>query len=334
MSEPQSPFFRLLLRIFGGFGVALSVLVLAGFFADVWWYFDLAASWRFTAIVLLLPLLAFECLSPRRGWLMVSMLAAIGLGIGSMAEYYAPGTEGADPNLLDSYKHPNLTIAWGNVPDRDGKGLAALVQSGADVVLAAEVGEAWHGIDRSVLAGFGFIRTDPRAEKGILVLSRVPVGSVREVELAGGAAAIELVIPWGGGAARVLAVHLQSPKSAAFVMRRNENLLRVSSWARDAMLRGPCVVIGDLNVTPFSPAYGRMVESGSLVDSMQGRGLVGTWPTVGGSPLGFAVGGLGFPLVSVPIDHCLHSRDVRVKRRDVIELPDSDHGGLVVELGW
>jgi hypothetical protein len=78
------------------------------------------------------------------------------------------------------------------------------------------------------------------------------------------------------------------------------------------------VVVGDLNITPWSHAF-RSLERAGLRNSQRGFGLQATWPA-------------GYGPFMVPIDHALHSRDLTVTHREVGPAHGSSHRSVLVEL--
>ncbi len=64
----------------------------------------------------------------------------------------------------------------------------------------------------------------------------------------------------------------------------------------------PVVLIGDLNLTMWSPYYKRLIESSGLRDARAGFGILPTLSQF--SPAN--------PWLAIPVDHCLVSRDVKV----------------------
>ena len=67
----------------------------------------------------------------------------------------------------------------------------------------------------------------------------------------------------------------------------------------------PAIILGDLNATPWCVPFRHMIESANLTNAMDGRGFAGTfhakWP--------------GF--LRIPIDHVLHTKELRVLRHVV-----------------
>ncbi len=129
-------------------------------------------------------------------------------------------------------------------------------------------------------------------------------------------------------------VHLPRPGERWRVEARNEGLEQL---ARDFEWGPQTVLMGDLNLTSGSPAFGRLLAGTGLSDSRQGFGRSPSWwlrsaPTLrrAGAPA-WLTGVLDLRL-GIAIDHVLHGEGLAVRSREVIELPFSDHGGVLAEL--
>jgi endonuclease/exonuclease/phosphatase (EEP) superfamily protein YafD len=79
------------------------------------------------------------------------------------------------------------------------------------------------------------------------------------------------------------------------------------------------IIAGDLNLSPWSPYYARLVRETGLADIRKGFGLLPTWPT-------------HLRPMMIPIDHCLVSPDISVSRVRTGEHIGSDHLPLIVDL--
>ena len=82
--------------------------------------------------------------------------------------------------------------------------------------------------------------------------------------------------------------------------------------------RHPVMLLGDLNASPWSYPFRRLLRDTGLLNSMRGWGVQPTWP----APLG--------PL-GIPIDHVLHSEEIRITRRSTGPWIGSDHLPLIIE---
>jgi endonuclease/exonuclease/phosphatase (EEP) superfamily protein YafD len=78
-------------------------------------------------------------------------------------------------------------------------------------------------------------------------------------------------------------------------------------------------LLGDLNVTPWSPYFQELLAATGLRDSARGWGLQPSWPTMS-------------LLLRVPIDHCLISPELHVTERTLGPDIGSDHFPLLVTL--
>jgi endonuclease/exonuclease/phosphatase (EEP) superfamily protein YafD len=99
----------------------------------------------------------------------------------------------------------------------------------------------------------------------------------------------------------------------------------IAKWCRERP--GSKIIIGDLNVTPWSYAFARLLHNAGLVDSEQGFGVQPTWSA--------RLGPLGGPLlwpVQIPIDHCLHASEMATLARSTGPACGSDHYPLLVTL--
>ena len=158
---------------------------------------------------------------------------------------------------------------------------------------------------------------------GMMVLSRLPKTSF-EVLYPGNhwMPAIELSFQPSDDSPpfRVLTVHTVSPKPAAGnrTRERNQQLASISEWAKKQT--SPAMIVGDFNVSPWSPSFGRLLRDGHLLDSSWYRGYLPSFPA--------SYGKLG-----IPIDHALANDQIEfLSRRNLYEMHSSDHCPVLVEV--
>ncbi len=161
----------------------------------------------------------------------------------------------------------------------------------------------WVASPREDNFGIALFAKNPLLAKSILFLGEAEVPSI----LAS--------VTMDGSVVEILATHPLPPAGAAYTAFRNEQLDRVAECVKG---RSPLLLLGDLNMTPWSPTFHRFIEQSGLQDSAKGYGLQPSWPTQF-SPLG------------IPIDHCLHSRDIHITRRRTGSRIGSDHLPLIVD---
>ena len=78
-------------------------------------------------------------------------------------------------------------------------------------------------------------------------------------------------------------------------------------------------LLGDLNLTPYSPPFHRLLADGRLRDAMQGRGWQPTWRA-------------SFWPLALRIDHVLVSSGVCVEEATVGPAVGSDHRPVLARL--
>lgn len=132
---------------------------------------------------------------------------------------------------------------------------------------------------------------------------------------------IECVLETRDRKLALLSLHVTRPLGKHRYDFQSLELAEASRWAEEQQAMGRAVVvIGDLNLTPWSPRFRALCRDSGLVNSQNGFGVQGTWPATAPSFLGF------------PIDHCLHGASIHTKRRVVGPNMGSDHRPLFVEL--
>lgn len=193
--------------------------------------------------------------------------------------------------------------------------LGLIRDSNADVVALMEVGPEQALVLKRLESTYPYCHWLPDySARGIAVLSRVQGTRFASVDLASqGMPAIEAEIPATNrhSSYRIMAVHTRSPDLHQRTLDRNEQLQSLAEWG--AKGDKPSIVIGDLNITPWSPPFSRMIQSGGLQDTRSYRGNFASWPT-------------DLWHFAIPIDHALVSKGASILYRSVgTSAPDSDH---------
>lgn len=190
----------------------------------------------------------------------------------------------------------------------------------ADVVVLIEVGSEQASVLKQLESIYPFSYWIPdSSSRGIAVLSRVAGTRFGAIDLANeGMPAIEVTIPETDAHAsyRLMAVHTRSPDLHQRTLDRNKQLHALAEWA--TLQTNAAIIIGDLNITPWSPPFSRLLERGDLKDTRNYRGHFASWP----KDLGF---------LAIPIDHAIVSKNTSVLYRGVGPLaPDSDHRPIIL----
>ncbi len=151
---------------------------------------------------------------------------------------------------------------------------------------------------------------------GIAVFSRLPLKDSRiEYFGDGKRPRIATKCKMGDTYVNLLVVHPYAPLN-----KFNERNLELSELGAEIRaMNAPTVLAGDINCSPWSFYFARLVKESGLQDSEQGFGAQPSWPAIRNHAL-------------IPIDHFLISKDIRVVDRQVGRNVGSDHLPIIVEL--
>jgi endonuclease/exonuclease/phosphatase (EEP) superfamily protein YafD len=116
----------------------------------------------------------------------------------------------------------------------------------------------------------------------------------------------------------LFAVHTMPPIGESRFQERNAMLDEVAEKIKQ-LKNQPVILIGDLNITPWSYFFKKFLKDTKLRNSQKGFGIQPSWPTSPHSLL-------------IPLDHCLVSKNFSVINRFVGEDIGSDHYPIVLQL--
>ncbi len=302
----------LLWLIFAGASMG-SLISLA---ADWSWTADLFAHFRLYYL-LAQGLLVIAFLNTRRyAWLALTVLLA------------APNAWYVGPYLLplftaathEASAHEGPQLVTVNLSYRNaefGQVVDYIDGLQPELIVFSEYTPAWHAELERALSAWPYRAMRARATPfGMAVYARTPLRDVEWLDL-GVPGSDNLRVLLEDRDLEVYAVHLTPPMSQQLARDRNRQLAALGQvLARSSR---PRLVTGDLNLTPFSPHFGRLLDNTGLRDARKPQGLQITWPA------------LPVP-VWIPIDHALADASAGVL--DVRTGPDigSDHFPLEITL--
>lgn len=115
----------------------------------------------------------------------------------------------------------------------------------------------------------------------------------------------------------ITVLHCMPPLSQDALYHNRLLLRRVASKVR--FTEDPTIIMGDLNATPYSSYYKRIVNWANLRNAFWGAGLIRTW-------------NVWNPLIRLQLDHIFIKGSINVKKSQVLDAFGSDHLPLYVEL--
>ena len=299
-----------LLWMLGGVAIATAL----AFAAPFGWPFELFSHFRVQYLAIALALAVLLAWRRRAVPAVLALVIAAWHALPSVAPSYAaaqvadctgPAFNVATVNVHYSNTRPAAFRTW----------LATLP---ADLLVIQEVTPQWVAMLEAQSA-YPYRHTLAREDAyGLAVLSRWPLESVTPVDLAGdGLPSLAGVVDAGGQRIRFLGLHTHWPMTPGLAAARDQALQGAAQLASAADL--PMVLLGDLNLTPDSPAFDRLLEEAGLQDVMRGRGWHPTWLA-------------GFWPLALRIDHILVSPGLCVEHAEVGPPIGSDHRPVVARL--
>lgn len=283
--------------------------------APLGWPFELFSHFRpqYAVSALLAALLFAWCRSPR--WALAALALAVwqGLPIAQRALAGAP--------VASSCSAAELSVVTANlqyVNERPAPFLAWLAEQPADLVVVQELSPGWAAA-LEALPRYPHRHLIVRSDAyGIGVLSRWPIEQVEALDLGGdGHPSLSGVVVVGGQRARFYGMHARWPILPALARSRDEALARLAERVRSDAL--PVVILGDLNLSPDSPVFARLLATSGLRDALQGPRWRPTWMA-------------GFWPLALRIDHVLVNEDLCVEGTAVGGTIGSDHRPVSVRL--
>ncbi|MEE9171911.1 MAG: endonuclease/exonuclease/phosphatase family protein [candidate division NC10 bacterium] len=289
------------------------ISTVAGFLGRLWWIFELASHFRAQYFLFLMGS-AFLFLLGRkqRAAIIVTVFALVNLSL------IVPFYFGSSSTHAEGRTFRALLVNL-NTSNQAHERLRNFIRSvEPDFMVLLEVNRIWLDELQTLQAVYPFSRASPRDDNfGIALLSRIPFrrAEIRHI----GKVGVPVVVAQfkvDGQSLAVIGTHPVPPASRDYSEDRNQQLDELARVV--GLQEGQVMVLGDLNITSWSPFFGDLIRTTGLRDSRKGFGLQPTWPT-------------GLPHFWVPIDHCLVSSGIAVHNRRIGPHIGSDHYPVVVD---
>ena len=314
---------RLLVFFLNLLSIALLIVSLAAYFSSFNQVLEIICHLRilFAALALLLLLLTIPCKN-----LVASSLAASALiaNLAVILPLYLPSQQAsrtgssASANSDDLHKIRLMQFnLWGGKNKKYFAVVQTIIQTNPDVIVFSEITPIWLTALKAGLVNYPYMIAETTGG-GIAIFSRIPLES-KEIRFFSALKRPRAVakVKLASGHFTLIAAHPFIPlKNWPW---RNDEFAVYAKEATEAGNTGPVVLAGDLNCTPWSSAFSKLLTDGNLVDTEQGFGPQPSWSKHHGITL-------------LPIDHYLVSKDVTTLKRYTGDEIGSDHLPVVVDL--
>ena len=294
---------------------ALFVVGLVSLFSYLpfdWWLSDLATHFRlqyclfFAAMALLLALF-------QSWWWAVTALFLFCLNLVDIAPRWFIEPVLA-PNHVESLRIMTFNV---NTRGDPAKALRVIDKAQPDILLLLEVDQQWLMSFAPLRQKFPFQIAQPRTDNfGIALFSRfaleAQIVKLGPAQLPSGHAFVAV----HGLTLQFWGTHPPPPIGPTMSALRDEQL---AALAQQIQAQPVSILAGDFNTTPYARTFKALLHATGLHHASSGFALQGTWP-------------LRLNILSIPIDHVLHTKDIVTTDTDVLWNTGSDHGALVVDL--
>ncbi len=322
----RSPVIGFLLRIVLTVSMLLIGVVafttVATWIATSNWLADLCANLRIQQVIGLFGLSLVFALYRRWRCLALSILLVI-LHLPSFGNLGV-----AEPSVPP--RKPRLVVMTANVwtPNRQHDAIAEQIhQSDADVVAVLELGTPLHQYleDKLVMSyPHQFAFPQDNGNFGIGLYSKHPLADTEAFTLnIGSILTLAATVEVSALKYRVIATHPLPPMGKEGFANRNEHMRDLAEKIRsqkNSYSDSPMIVMGDLNLTPWSPLFDRFEANSKLRRATCGLGITPTW---------YSHSGGSFPFGLV-LDHVLISDDLDCVSHQVCDAMGSDHRAVIV----
>ncbi len=293
--------------------VAGSVMAYVGTWHKV---FDFSSQLRLQFLVGAMACLPFTLGKRQWRWTGIALLA-IALNFWPIVRWYGPQSPAASSARRLKLVQYNVLYQDDGYQDV----LEFLRTEQPDIVTLQEINPTWAKALAPLSAQFANVRIEPEGRgNGIAIFSRIPFDQSETLDLGSDHRPNLLVkFAWEGRQISLLTTHPPNPFGENRFAWRNEQLVMTAQLMNS--LPAPKILIGDLNITMWSPYYQKLVADTQLKNTRAGYGLIPTWPAQ-----------IWLPFLMIPIDHCLVSQDITVAALRTGKMLGSDHLPLIIEL--
>jgi endonuclease/exonuclease/phosphatase (EEP) superfamily protein YafD len=308
------------------------ILTVAGFFGRSWWWFDVACHFRVQYFWILI-FSAIVCTLGRK-WIPCILITTFAL---INAATLIPYITTAKPINVDSPKIRAVSINLDYRNSSYEKAVSFISQSQPQLLILGDLSERWEDGLRETLAEFPYFIRLKYAEayfieenfmepfREILKKHKISLGLFSKLPFESRKLGQVETYPTPYVMAQfkfnekpftLLGAHLMIPASNVLSKTRNKQITFLTQKIQS--IKQPTVLLGDLNITPWSPFFKDFIQKTGLNEARKEFGISPTWPT-------------GFASLQIPIDHSLTSNRIIVHSFRLGPDIGSDHFPLILD---
>lgn len=302
--------------LFLGLCISAIAFSLAEYLSSWHRYFEFTTNYKLQFLLMSLCSLGYFLLTRRKLGIILCWFC-IAINLAEIVPWYMnrPTVPVAQYQSLKAFSY---NVLWSN-KDYD-RAIALIAKEQPDIAIFQEVISGWSPALTALEADFPYHISSQKQE--MEVYSKFPLLNP-EIMFYGtyrGSIAADLQI--GDRQVKFVATHAypQLYWGQGGWEIRNDQLRDLKKYAQN--IQQPIVIMGDLNISMWSPYYRSMIKGSGLRNARQGLGILPTHSIVAPQ----------FAALSAPLDHCLVSSDIQVKDFRLGSAIGSDHLPIIAEL--
>lgn len=294
--------------------IAIGVLIATtlGFLGHFNWFLDLFSHFRVQYLQICLIPFAIA-LWKRRNKLAVALIMLVCINYTFVLPLYFGKPDAAKSKPIRAMLM-NINAGNGNTEQV----LESINHANPDLLLLAEVTPKWASELEILNTTYRYRIAEPQAGCfGIMLLSKYPLEQGQVVKI--GSAGVPSIIAdvyFPEGEVSIIGTHPLPPVGAEYSRQRNVQLAELPRYVKEQ--KHPVLLMGDLNTTPWSPHFRKLMNDSGLKNSMQGFGHQPSWPS-------------NIPFLRIPLDHMLYSDGINIHNRMILQGVGSDHLPVILD---
>jgi len=310
---------------------AVAAVSMMTLFARHWWLADLVANLRVQVLLGLLGTLLLLMIFRRWRLVLFVMVIALWQAAAIRSAFLAPdnGVHRSNSAVMPVEEPSLLRVFLANVLTHNqnhDQVIAQIRAAGPDVIAILELNsDLEKALNQQLATSHPYVVSESQdnGNFGIGLWSRFPLANERVFHLNTPILpSIEADVQLPSRAIHLVATHPLPPMGARNFNHRNKHLALLGQRIQEQFRGDPVesvILLGDLNLTPWSPLFHDFLAATDLQNSAAGRGLQPTWYRWNAIPFGLV------------LDHGLHSGNLRCRERKILPPNGSDHRALILD---
>ncbi len=299
--------------------ILATALSLAGYFGRYNLYLEFVSGYKLQYLLVGMCSLIYFALTRRQKIIVAIALVGLLLNLVEIVPWYFHRPQITNLESYYPLKVLSYNVLWDN--KQYDQAIALIDRQQPDIAVFQEAQAPWAKALSVLKSDYPYQISVPKLE--IEVHSKFPLENTH-IELYGtyrGLVISDLTI--GDRQVKFIATHAYPQLyfgHQGWTIRNQHLEIGIGAYVRQLSL--PVIVIGDLNVTMWSPFYRSMIQTSGLYNARQGFGILPTQSAIAPQ----------LSVFSAPIDHCLISPEILVQDFQLGNNIGSDHLPIIADL--